>query len=101
MEPTAATQVVVDTTTVGPALSDDKPKLTGQETQISLADLHNSAGGSNNEYPGKTWKTRTDISVKDPTSDLPLGIYSTFNVPLFADQIPKFTRKYFCVEDDR
>ena len=101
MEPTATTQAVVDTTTVGAALSDDKPKITGQETQISLADLHNSARGSSNEYPGKTWKTRSDISVKDPTSALPLGIYSTFNVPLLSHQIPKFTRKCFYVEVNR
>ena len=74
MESTTTTQAVADSTTVGPVLSDDKPKITGQEAEISLADLHNSAGESNNAYPGKAWKTKTDPSIKDQTTELPLGM---------------------------
>ena len=71
MKSSLFTPVLVDATTSGRILSDDNSKLTGQKMDVSLADLHSSAGDS--EHPDKTWKTQTKLSTKDHSTVLPLG----------------------------
>ena len=71
MKSSLFTPVLVDATTSGRILSDDNSKLTGQKTDVSLADLHSSAGDS--EHPDKTWKTQEKLSTKDHSTVLPLG----------------------------
>ena len=71
MESAKLTPALVDATTSGRISSNENSKVTGQKTDMSQADLHSSAGGS--EHSDKTWKIQTKLSSQDHSTGLPLG----------------------------
>ena len=72
MESTSLPPASLDTTTTERGLTNEKSKITGHETDVSLTALQNSAGDPDN--PRKNWKTQTKIS-KDQGTQVPLGEY--------------------------